>query len=263
MEFGTSNNKSDKKPSVNTRGVQLYNQESINPSTIALGFWNDYLSIRINPAFPKDKRTETKVYDYETYISATLVAEDGFILADAIKNEILPAIVRNTMATEKESVTKSIVFGRNKMILVSTGTKSNDFKPYVAIMTGLNEKRIPEDVLIYEFKSSNLINDYDAGTGEFESSSDFPSGMVTFMNFLKEGAKALLHAEAHSTRFVDNYFRGQLLGDKPASSGYKGNGFNAKDAFTSPAQDTSSMTDGASVENVDSMSAFMDGDVPF
>lgn len=195
-----NNNSRDNNISINTNGVQLYNRDGFVPSALTIGYWNDVLNIRINPKL--ENPTETKVFDYEKYISCILPVERIGELINAINKEIVPAM--------KE--------GRNKIIsiqvagdsLLSVGTNvatGSPLRPFIAIYKGIdvNTKK-PESYLLYEFKSSTIIEDYDADKGSYTVSQPDHVELNTFIKILNAAFDGLTKATAHTIN-TENRFR--------------------------------------------------------
>ena len=73
MAFTNQQANSNDRVSVNTRGLQFYNTEGFEPSTLVLNYWNDNMfSIKIHPAKEQSKQTEREKFDYEKSTSSAL-----------------------------------------------------------------------------------------------------------------------------------------------------------------------------------------------
>ena len=118
MFNNNNNNKSENKKNVNTRSFQFYNKEGFDPSTVVLGFWNDFLSIKLHPAKDPSKQTETDIFDYEKAINTALNPEKALALLTNIQKVIYPALAAG------ECRVVGVPVGGNNIITVSTGDVS-------------------------------------------------------------------------------------------------------------------------------------------
>lgn len=208
MAFSTQNNSKDNKFDVNTRGITFYNKDGFDPSALSLGFWNDSLiSIKINPALPKEKQTSTRVYDYEKSISTAIPSTSAKLLSNAIKTKILPAIEAN----EDHSV--GIQIGGDNLIVVGTGKRiTNEIRPYFAIHKALNPaSKKPEMSAYYEFNKSQIIENYNEENGDYTLSVNHHSELMTFLSFLDAAVDALSKADVHAMRVVMRAFNEKLM----------------------------------------------------
>lgn len=274
MQLNNRNNNTRDAVNVNTRGIQFMNSESkFFPSTLQFGFWNEMISLRINPALDKSEQTDNKKFNYEETVNTAIILEKAVVLIKKIKEDILPKY-------GKEETFRGVSIGGNS--LVGVGLKNVDDKvvSFLAIHKGLDENtRKPQESIYYEFKTSYTVNDYDEKTGEFTVEQDIPSELLLFVKALEASVTALTNANAHATRTVDRWFRekttrqideiGAKLGVAPQSRG-GGNfsNFRSKDVFgsgggnTSPASnntvDLGADASTETVTNFDSMSDFLD-----
>jgi hypothetical protein len=229
------NNKSND-ISINTKGITLYNKEGFEPSVLVLGFWNDLISIKLHPALEKSKQTENKIFDYEISVVCTLNMEKAIVLSNAIENIILPAIKND------EDKTVSVTVGGDSLLAVGTGKAlTGKIRPFLAIYKTLDpDTRKPASWLHYEFTNTELIVDYDKGTGAYGLEYDTLTQLTLFLNFIKSSivgmSQAIAHSMAYSSRFTNektfNTIAGiagklglEVAGKKP-NSGYKKNNIN-------------------------------------
>lgn len=216
MDFSKGNRGNNKyQVNVNTRGIQLMNKEGFDPSTVILGFWNEMVSIKMHPALEPSKQTSSSVYDYETTFSTVLTVEKAQLLYSKMNELIYPAIKEG----RDESI--GVQIGDDALVIVSTGVKQfGEVKPFLGIFKGLDERKKAETMICFEFKQSeDLIRDYDPSTGEHEKVKGCYPHLDLFNRFLNVAINAMMHAEAHSVRFVDKFFRDKLLEAAGASTG--------------------------------------------
>lgn len=222
MDFNKNKGNNKQQVNVNTRGIQLMNKDGFDPSTLVLGFWNEMMSLKMHPALEPSKQTATSVYDYETSFQTILNVEKAQLLLKKIKEKVLPAI------ETKEEASVGIMIGEDTLVVVGTGVKQfSELKPFVGIFKGLNENKSAETMICFEFKATETINNYDPMTGDHEIETDSYPHLDIFISYLETGIKALIHAETHSIRHVDKFFRDRLLeaagAAQPKSSGYSNN----------------------------------------
>ena len=206
MSFDQQNNSKDNKNSVNTRGVQFFNRESFCPSTLSVGFWNELISIKINPALPKDQQSEAKIYDYTKSVITTLSIDKASALIYEIENTILPAL------KEGEKLSISVPTSLDSLLTVGVGELKGVYMPYVAIHKGIQQNKIPQMSIYYEFNPINLVEDYNENNGEFKVKTSNLSEFLAFTYILKASVFALTHANTHSHRFVGKWNNDKLNG---------------------------------------------------
>ena len=209
MNFNNTNNNAREQVNVNTRGPQFMNKNGFDPSTMAVGYWNELISIKMHPALPKEKQTDSKVFDYEKVISTAITLEKATTLCTGIEKKIIPAIEKG------EQASVGIPVGADSLIVVSTGVKmTGSVRPYIAIHKALDEKtKKPETSIFYEFNRAYSVDDYDEAEGTFQVTQDIHSEFKLFIELLNAAKLGLSQAIAHSMRVVDKYYRDRVLND--------------------------------------------------
>lgn len=263
MSFDQQNNSRDNKNSVNTRGVQFFNKESIYSSTLSVGYWNEFLSIKINPALPKDQQTDAKVYDYTKSVVTVLSIEKASTLIREIDENIIPAIV------EEREKSISIPTATDSLLSVGTVNQNGTIRPYIAIHKGIKENRIPQLSIFYEFNNLNIIDDYNETTGEYQVRNTNLSEFLAFTYILKSSVQALSHAYTHSQRVVGKWNNDKLNGmieeivsKLGISSAFTNKGYYSKgkdNLWTTGTQnnDSSNMVEHETLQNIDELNEFM------
>jgi len=261
MFINNSQNNSKNVVNVNTKGTQFRNKDGFDPSSLTFGFWNDFVSIKMNPALDKNKQTESKVFDYETTVSTALTVEKLTILINDFVEILLPAL--------KENKIKSIgvPVGANSLFVIATGNKiigSN--RPYAAIYKNLNEEtKKPEMSICYEFNRSYRIDDYNEEEGTFEITSNLHSELLTFMKLLKSGRDCLSNGVAHSVRYADKGYRDasiKYLEGIAKKNGIEGRTYGRQNNVFSNGSNTntpsnSETTEISNIDNINSIDEFM------
>jgi len=203
MFNNNSQNNSKNVVNVNTKSIQFRNKDGFDPSALSFGFWNELISIKMNPALEKNKQTESKVFDYETTVSTALTVEKVTILLNDFVEILIPAL--------KENKIKSIgvPVGASSLFVIATGNKTiGSNRPYVAIYKNLNEEtKKPEMSICYEFNRSYRVDDYNEEEGTFEITSGLHSELLTFMKLLKSSRDTISNGVAHSIRYADRGYR--------------------------------------------------------
>lgn len=265
MFNGQGNSKDDSnKLNVNTRGLQLFNVDGFCPSTVQLGYWNNsMLSIKLHPAKEKSQQTEKEKFDYDQVVNTAITIEKATALLSKIP------VIKQAFAEGKNANASIEVSGNN---LVTIGTQSiNGANVYFfGVHKELSEKRIPKFSMYYQFRTVDVIDNYDPKSGEFDKSKA-ESEFDLFVNYIKAVVSTSGLAVAHSMRVIDNYYRTRME-DKLNSlctangidTGYKqGGGYSRRgggsNLFNKSAQ--ASNTDGfegAPVEEVNNIE-----DLPF
>ena len=199
MAFGSTNNKEEK--STNTRGIQFKNKNGFDPCAVSFSFWNDMLSIRMNPALPENQQSNTRVYDYDKTVSTALSATKISLLLDRVTKIIVPAIEAG------EDKTVGIVVGGDSLVCVGTGkAMTGEIRPYISIHKSLNQDTMkPEMSIYYEFNKEQSIDDYNAETGKYKCVEGLHAEFITFIAIMKASVAALTNAETHVQRYVNQY----------------------------------------------------------
>jgi hypothetical protein len=205
--FNNNNNNSKDNNSVNTKGPQFMNKDGFDPSTVLIGFWDRFLTIKIHPALPNEKRSETKIFDYEKVVSTALTLEKITLLINDIEKYILPAIESG------EDKTVGVPVGADSILVVGTGKKiTGSIRPFLAIHKSLNEKtKKPEMSICYEFNRIYTVHDYDPVDGTFDVNKDQHGELFAFVEILKASRIGLSNTTAHASRYVDKYYKDTVL----------------------------------------------------
>jgi len=240
MKFNNQSNNRDA-VNINSRGLQFMNGEStVMASTLVYGYWNSMVSIKIHPALPEDKQTESSRFNYDEVLSTALTLEKAQAILKFGKESILPAYNEGT----KKS--RFVKVGGNSILGIGTEQRGGEQIAYITIFKNLDEEtKKPEAQMLYQFKSSYSIDDYDPETGNYTITKGIPSEFMLFLSALEASIEALTYATAHSIKVSDKWFRDRLindLGDIAAKLGVEGKsksysngnggGYKTKDIFS-------------------------------
>lgn len=251
MNFGTRQNNSKDKPSVNTRGYAFANRDGFEPSVMTVGFWDEKLTITINPALEPSKQTTERFYDYDKSVKTTLTLEKVMSLLYKITKEIIPAIENG----EDKSIGISV--GNDGVLAISTGKKiTGDIRPCLALYKGINDSTKKAELsMYYEFKTITTVDDYDPSTGDYSMGTKMHSELLLFVEILKATIVGLSNAVTHADRNVNQFVNNRLydsivsIGEKVGANvtprgGNRGFGGGFKrNPFSSPAESMSSPLD--------------------
>lgn len=233
MAFPNQNNQ-QKEVHVNTRGIQMFNVNGFEPSTLIIGMWNQLVSLKIHPAKEKSQQTKSSVYDYDKAINIILDNKTADALGDIILDDLIPAV------NDCREFTRAVTVGSNSAVVVSSGVKRSGGKPipYMAIARNIKPGTLlPEEMLSYTFNAAYILNNYDGlpGNNEFDIKTcqlPIQSELKLFGRVLKYMATALIGAEYHAgrninKRYDDNVFQFyKQLAAKYGLDFYSGSGKN-------------------------------------
>lgn len=222
MIFGNGNKQNNQeKTNVNTKAKQFMNKDGFCPSTLILGYWNEGISLKMHPALPKEKQTQSGVYDYSQVINTSLSVEKAMTIIEKIEEIIEPAI-KNC-----ECKTFAVTIGAAGLVQVGSGIK-DEIRPFIGIHKNLDPNtRIPGESCFYEFLNSNnetltVIEDYDHENGSFSATTTVHTEFLVFKEFLKEAVRGLSMVTAHADRYVNKFYRDKVLNDMAEIGGKMG-----------------------------------------
>lgn len=202
MSFGNkrqTNNNEEK--ACNTKGIQFYNIEGIEPSTMVMSYWNQNLAIKIHPALPENKRTENSKYDYEVFAGAYLNINKAKVLLKAIFEYFIPENQKNPNSDVSYAVptgagmieiSNGIKFGKKNSIIIAIYDKVD------------SETEKCEDYILFEFLTTKIKSNYSKDSGkskEIEIDGEFS----VFTDYLVNFVAAMTYAYAHAERNVNKY----------------------------------------------------------
>lgn len=267
----TQNNRNDNTISMNTRGYQFMNRDGFDPSTLSFGYWNEMISIRLNPALEPSKQTENRLFDYEKTVSTSLNLEKAMALFSKVTSDVLPAIKND----ENKSV--AVQVAGDTLIVIGTSNTMREDKArtqFLGIHKSINpDTKIPEISIFYEFKNIPIIEDYDEKTGKYKTSEKQyqPSEFELFMILMKSAIMALGNATVHADRNVNKYSTAKTnniingIAEKTGveTGGFysNGNGYSRKQSVSfsssnaeSHTETTQNVTD---IDNIEDINSFL------
>lgn len=188
------NNKSNQNTRVNTTSkvIQLYNQNGNDAGTLTLGFWNDFVSLKINPILEPSKRLNNQVYNYDLTASVVLKAESLKSLVMGIKEHVLPG-------------TSSVAVNAGQyMIKVGRTSEYEDMSGefYLGLFE-VNAEYVQTGGLFYTFEvgastDDTVLLNWDENTGVATDAS-YNTQWEIFMDFLDLATRNVISGGSHGS----------------------------------------------------------------
>jgi hypothetical protein len=150
---------------VNTRIKSFYNDKAC----LALSFWNDNLSIKINPILTIGFDGKRQ-YDYNRRGNTTITAEKCVALRQKIDELIMPHLSEIARGEYDGTVAISTIAGGPSSCAVGVGVKKDEngiSNISVTIYGGVdsNGRALKDATYTYIFSKTEIIEDYDPDTG--------------------------------------------------------------------------------------------------
>ena len=204
------NNSGDMTKHVNTNSIQFYNSEGSDfQSTVALGWWNQKMEIKIHPALSQEARTETNKFDYNTSIKCSVSIEEGVILLD---------ILTEALETTGDFC-KGISIGGSGLLNI----ERNETAAMPSIYRDIQSDSMKcEDFNGFDFNiESAVISGYKPdGTAEI-TVTNHPGQFRAFISIVRSFIDTIGGCEAHAMRYYDRFYRSKVInGTGGASKGY-------------------------------------------
>lgn len=252
MAFGNYQN-DKKQKSKNTRGYQFYNKE-ISGSTLVIGHWNSAVTLKIHPLLPENKRTDSSVYDYESFVNVALTPQKVYDLVMGLN-------------TVKIAVDSGIY--NFDSVGVASGTGYIEVGPIskygyqgegvaIALYNDIGSDGKPAQKLVYVFNKSNYFKNYSVDDGSYDKSNQYEAEFGMMVMLLQEALKASTNAIAHSVRHTNMYHDDfvsdslnslkEKLGIEVGSSRRGGNG-SSTTYFNANRRDEDNNTNFGSIDN--------------
>lgn len=213
MALQGQGNNSKQKASTNTRGFQFTNStpQALAKSAMGFNYWNDMVSIQLNPALPEEKQTDFRRFDYDQSIMCSLTLDRCETLSVIIEKFVLPAVEKNEEVSYGIPVSNS----SNSLFIIRTVKgPDGDVVPQVGILKDLDaETKKPAQSLYYQFNNSQVVENYNEENGTFNMSQIIPEGMTELGMFgamLHHAVLELSNASVHAMRNVQRSFHDQI-----------------------------------------------------
>lgn len=197
MAFVTNKSNQNNKVNTTTKVVQMYNPNGDDAGTLTLGYWNNYATMKINPALEPAKRTQGKVYNYDVNASVILNAE------------VITTLYRGVLTMESRVKAKQegvpSVAVRAGQYIIKVGL-SSDYEgmigDYYLAFFELDNAGHPTGSIFYPFAAQDSDDDFllfgwDEQTGSASTTIPVNSQWQMFKNFLKQASEELVSGGAH------------------------------------------------------------------
>lgn len=199
---GRGNSNSDK-INTTTRVVQMYNPDGEDAGTLSLGFWNQLVSFRINPALDPDKRTDGKMYDYDSGVSVVMNAEALTTLSKGIAQV-------EKYAKEKKNFSAA-VRTNEYVVKIGYGNEYEGIDGYFLAIFQVNDAGVANGSLFYPFyaqdhNDNKLLINYDENKGKAQKTVAVNSQWAALKAFVKLGTDTLVNGGAHGSTTMLNYW---------------------------------------------------------
>ena len=203
MAFISNKGNNSNKINTTTKVFQMYNPEGEDASTLTLGYWNQYVTIKINPALDPSQRTNTSVYNYDTTASVVLNAETVTTLHEALKE------FKREIATNGSAQPVAVLVNNN---VVKVGMTSDyegmDGQYYVGLFE-VDDHLVQTGCLFYVFNAgvsddSVSLKGWNEQTGQCAEEVVYESQWIAFNNFIEMAAKELVLGGAHGSSVSSN-----------------------------------------------------------
>lgn len=254
------NNKGNNQNRVNTTSkvAQLYNAMGEDASTLTLGYWNGYVTVKINPALPANMRQDGKVYDYDTTASIMLNAEQVYSLYQAVLKL-------------EESPESSFSIHVNQYVAKvgpSNQYEGMDGNYYLGLFE-VDQQGVQVGSLFFVFDAvqddSNVLSiDWDENSGNAGGHVYFDPQWNVFKNFLKRASDELILGGSHGSLMQTNILMSKLnnsidLIKSLIETMIKGGGASSGSGFNSGFSNSQSSNNGGGFRNQRSTRSFNSG----
>lgn len=252
------NNGQDRSNDTNTRGIQLKNRDSeFYPSAISVGYWNDMISVRINPALPPEQQTESAAFDWKQFLNTALTLEKATTLVDEIETHVYKAV------EAEEEIFRGVPLGGDGIIGVGGRKVADKYITIVALFRQIDpETRIPAKKSFYEFKTGAVVENYNENTGELAVKQGVQGELKLFTDEIKAAIVLLGNAAAHAQAVTEKiqalsqggnggYNRNSRPDVFGGATGNTGRSGGSRGSLPGPDASTTQMN------NVDDMNEFM------
>ena len=244
MAYGNNKTKF-KELDKNTYSFRLKNATATFPSTMALGFWNSTLTLKIHPALPEGQRSTEKYWDYNIYSMAVLNSEKAIILLSVIEENM-----KEIMSGDFDpfGVTSGAAYVEVSPFPGMEGIDDNGL--FINIYNKIDSEGVPGEIISYKFNTNNYYKNFKvSGKTMSKCTTNVPSEFLLFLTYLKEGIKGIAGGIAHGIRnankneysrsvndrhrimeklgLTSNDFRGSSFGTNSSSSFFQENSGSA------------------------------------
>ena len=202
MAFISNKGNNSNKINTTTKVFQIYNPEGEDASTLTMGFWNTYVTFKINPALEPSQRTANQVYNYDTTASVIANAEVITTLNEALKD-----FRREASKGHAESV--AVVAGQYVIKVGMAADYEGMEGQYYLGLFEVDDRLVQTGGLFYVFNAnisddSIALHGWDENTGKSVEEIAYESQWTMFCNFIDMAAREVVMGGAHGTNVATN-----------------------------------------------------------
>ncbi len=206
MAFNSKRNNA-KKLNTTTRVLQVYNDAvGDDSSTMSLGYWNDMVSININPILPSSERTDGKIYNYEKTASCLLNIDNIIQLKKGI--ELLERDIANEKKTGKRKVTSVAVKARNVVVKIGQTDEYDgmDYNSnYLALFSLTDEGEVDGNAFyIFGKPEDGLLLNFDEDEGSYKTKT-INTSWEAFKSFINYSYDTVINGSVQGVNKNINY----------------------------------------------------------
>lgn len=194
--------------SVRTRDISFTNIDEKVQCALELSFNDDMVRVAFTPPLPESERGEKRYFDYQHSVMTALSRVKIQELLTKYQEVFLPKL----LAGESKSI--SVPVGNVNQFGISTGYNlfgDGECYPYAFLIRGISPETLTSaDVIMYVFRKSESLEDYDPKTGEYGSRNIGHAEFYMFIDDLKEFKVASSKAYVHAARCVDRAYKDMI-----------------------------------------------------
>lgn len=202
-------NNNEQPKEVTTRGFKTFNSGAKKATAFEWDYQGDMLKILIAPELPEAEQTERRRYDYQKQWVTCITRVKCIDLWESFKEKMLPAM--------KERKTKSVSVPVGEVNVFTIGVRTNDkggFDAYARLTKNLDTTTLKSsEVIEYEFRKGEIIEDYDNSTGKFENREITANEFLLFISDLQSFICGSSKAFNHANRCVDKTYKDMIVTD--------------------------------------------------
>lgn len=196
MAFGNNRNQNNK-INTTTKVIQMYNPVGDDAGTLTLGFWNQYATIRINPALAKNQQQDGKMYNYDQSASMILGAETIIALNQGIA--VMESQIKN-----KKNVLPVAVRSQNYVLKVGAGGEYEGIDDFYLSIFEVDQSGKATGSMFYPFVAQEGATDNTIMFSWNEDTGKHKPKLVNtqwkaFKTFLKKAEEDLVTAGSHGS----------------------------------------------------------------
>lgn len=203
------NNNQDQQRDVQTRGFSSSNGNAKKPRAVEWSYQADMLRVLFYPELPENEQSEKRRYDYKNPWITAITRGKCIDLYEKFKKLVEPA------AEKGEPKFISIPVGEvNQFGIGVCPNEKGDMTGYLKLIKNIDPKTLQSrEVIEYEFRVGELIEDYDETTGKFGARHITDNEMHLFVKDLESFIMGSSKAFNHANRVVDKTYKDMIASD--------------------------------------------------